>query len=90
MDSIHMSPRLKAHSLAELPSATVVTCGLDPLRDEGAAYAQRLRKTGIDVTHHNYDDCIHGIAQMLTGPMELTRARELLDDVAGDISRTIA
>jgi acetyl esterase len=85
----YVSP-LKAHSLAELPSATVVTCGLDPLRDEGAAYAQRLRKTGIDVTHHNYDDCIHGIAQMLTGPMELTRARELLDDVAGDISRTIA
>jgi acetyl esterase len=44
---------------------------------------------GVSVEHHNYDDCIHGIAQMLTGPMNLTRARELLGDVAGDIRATI-
>lgn len=79
---------LQAQSLDGLPPATIATCGLDPLRDEGSAYAQRLRNAGVPVEHHNYDDCIHGIAQMLTGPMDLTRARELLGDVAGDIRAT--
>lgn len=79
---------MQAQSLDGLPPATVVTCGLDPLRDEGAAYAQRLRDAGVSVQHHNYEDCIHGIAQMLTGPMDLTRARELLDDVGADIRNT--
>jgi acetyl esterase len=80
---------LQAQSLENLPPATIATCGLDPLRDEGSAYAEQLRVAGVSVEHHNYDDCIHGIAQMLTGPMNLTRARELLGDVAGDIRATI-
>lgn len=78
---------LKAESLEGLPSATVTTCGFDPLCDEGAAYAARLENAGIDVTHYHYDDAIHGIAQMLVEPMDLTRGRELIDDVATDLQR---
>ncbi|MXR52930.1 alpha/beta hydrolase fold domain-containing protein [Halovenus sp. WSH3] len=80
---------LQAQSLDDLPPATVATCGLDPLRDEGAAYAERLRDAGVSVEHHNYEDCIHGIAQMVVEPMDLTRARELLDDTVTDLRRTI-
>lgn len=80
---------LQAQHLADLPPATVTTCGLDPLRDEGAAYAERLREAGISVEHHNYDDCIHGIAQMVVEPMDLSRARELLNDAAADLRTTI-
>jgi acetyl esterase len=76
---------LQAKSLEELPDATVVTCGLDPLRDEGAAYARALEDDGVSVNHINYDDCIHGIAQMLVDPMDLSRSRELMNDVAEDI-----
>ena len=54
----YVSP-LRARTLADLPSATVVTCGFDPLRDEGVAYAERLADHGVDVAHHHYDDTVH-------------------------------
>ena len=79
---------LQAQRLEGLPPATVITCGLDPLRDEGAAYAKRLEEAGIPVTHHNYEDCIHGIAQFLADPMDLSRSRDLLGDVAADLRST--
>jgi len=42
---------LKANDLSNLPSATIVTCEFDPLRDEGAAYATALSAAGCDVQH---------------------------------------
>jgi acetyl esterase len=50
--------------LADLPPAYVMTCGYDPLRDEGIAYAERLRANGVDVTHSNYESMIHGFLNM--------------------------
>ena len=35
--------------LSNLPPAIVVTAGFDPIRDEGLAYARRLREAGIAV-----------------------------------------
>jgi Esterase/lipase len=79
---------LQARRLEGLPPTIVITCGLDPLRDEGATYAKRLEEAGVPVTYHNYEDCIHGIAQFLADPMDLSRSRDLLGDVAADLRST--
>jgi len=51
---------LRADSLADLPPAFIQTNGLDPLRDEGIQYAQRLMAAGIDVELYSAPGNYHG------------------------------
>ena len=56
---VRASPALAA-SLAGQPPAMVFTCGLDPLRDQGRAYAGRLIAAGVDVSFLEAAGQIHG------------------------------
>ena len=55
---------LRASSLAGVAPALVVTAGFDPLRDEGDAYARRLREAGVRVDTICYGGMIHGFVPM--------------------------
>lgn len=52
---------IHAASLAGAPPALVVTCGHDPLRDEGRLYAARLEREGVPVTLLDLSDQTHGM-----------------------------
>lgn len=57
----YLSPIL-SDELEGLPPATILTAQYDPLRDVGAAYAQKLQAHGVEVYYKNYEDLIHGFA----------------------------
>ena len=47
-----------------LPPTLIVTAGSDPLRDEGAEYAERLRASGVPVDYECCEGTIHGFMNM--------------------------
>jgi acetyl esterase len=55
---------LLADDVDGVAPALVVTAGFDPLRDDGDAYAAKLKGAGIEVEHRCYDDQVHGFFGM--------------------------
>ncbi|MEO9491059.1 MAG: alpha/beta hydrolase fold domain-containing protein, partial [Marinomonas sp.] len=58
------SPSLGAVEEGTAP-ATIILAGNDPLHDEGAEYAKKLRSVGIAAVLHDYPGAIHGFASFV-------------------------
>ncbi len=71
---------LRAPDLSGLPTATIITAGYDPLRDEGEAYGAALAAAGVDTRVSRYEGMIHGFNLQ---PAVFDDGRRALDE-AGD------
>ncbi len=68
---------MQADNLSSLPPLFNITAELDPLRDEGQAFAKAVKAKGVPVQHRHFADAAHGFA-CSEGPTENFKA--FLDD----------
>jgi len=68
----------RAKDLSNLPAAYILCAGLDPLRDEGLNYANRLTESGVAVELHLVPSIPHGFASI---PSALISGRLLNEQV---------
>jgi acetyl esterase/lipase len=75
----------RMEDLSGLPPTYLVTCELDPLRDEGLTYAMRLLAAGVPVEVHNYPGAFHG-AMLVPGAAVVKRMQ---DDLVAALTRAL-
>lgn len=79
-DLTHMRSSPLAGDLAKLPPALVVTASLDPIRDQGRAYAAALAMAGVPVTFREMVGTIHGFITL----------RKAMPSAQGDVAQILA
>ena len=78
---------LFADSLTGLPPTLLLVAGFDPLRDEGLAYAQRLRDAKVPVVERNWEGMVHGFINQRD---LLPQAREASQWIAQEVNRLLS
>lgn len=76
---------LKFNDFSDVPPTFVMTCGFDPLRDEGERYATKLIENGIPVRHSCYTDMFHGFINF----GKLKQAKDALNECAMILKRVM-
>ena len=75
-----------ATTLRGVAPAFVITAEYDPLRDEGEAYAARLREEGVQVVLRRYDGVTHGFFGM---PAQLDKAKAAIAEAGSALRVTV-
>lgn len=78
---------LRNTDFSGLPPAFIATAECDPLRDEGEAYAEKLRAAGVSVQCKRYEGMIHAFA---SGFRDFDAAVELSLDSARALQQALA
>ena len=60
------------------PKTFLLTLGYDPLRDDELAYAEKLKKAGVELKHEHYSDCMHGFISVARVSSTARKATESL------------
>ncbi|MDW3652816.1 MAG: alpha/beta hydrolase [Bacteroidia bacterium] len=84
-----MSPLL-TEDLSNLPPTFLCTAALDPLKDEGAAYAKRLQEAGNQLEFKEYPNVIHGFFNMPKVSKESLEAhRDVQNFLAAEVKESV-
>jgi acetyl esterase len=78
---------LEAEDLSGLPPAYIATAGFDPLRDEGEAFAERLREAGVRVALRRHSGLVHTFANLTA---ICPSARQAMLEAAGALRMGLA
>ena len=75
-----------AKNFSNLPRAFVITAEVDPLRDEGEAYAEAMRKSGVNVKLKRYNGVCHGFFSMAS---MIDKGRQAVADASEELRSAI-
>ncbi len=71
---------------ARQPPALIATAGFDPIRDQGIAYAERLKQAGVQVDYRHYPSLNHGF---LESSAVIDDAYQACVETARDVARLL-
>jgi acetyl esterase len=78
------------HDQKGMPPTVIITAGLDPLRDQGRAYAAKLIETGIRTTYLEASGNIHGFICLRKGipssHQDITNGINALKQLLGELA----
>jgi acetyl esterase len=58
----HRAMPLRAADVSRMPATFLSTAEYDPLRDEGIAFADKLKSAGVPLDYHHFEHAAHGFA----------------------------
>lgn len=83
LNSPYFAPLLSDH-LEGQPKTLLITAEYDPLRDEGEAYGEKLRRYGNEVSIYRMKDALHGFFSFSSRFVQVRKCYQLINQFLGE------
>ena len=87
LPTLGVTPKNTTEDLSNLPPSYIVTVLSDILRDEGRDYASKLKESGNNVQHIEYDNAVHGF---MSWPLDIKITKKAIEDLSKSIKKIIS